>query len=73
MPNLSSQRAPENTKVSQQFRGEEKLKMSRAAAVELDFFAMGKENKSSPSKSKFLNRQRSFRGLFSVPLGFSLL
>ncbi|KAL9406861.1 hypothetical protein Peur_003833 [Populus x canadensis] len=40
--------------------------MSRAAAVELDFFAMGKENKSSPSKSKFLNRQRSFRDIQSA-------
>ena len=47
-----------------------KKQMSRVAAVELDFFAMGKENKASPSKSKFLNRQRSFRGLFSVPWGF---
>ncbi|KAJ6428436.1 hypothetical protein OIU84_023796 [Salix udensis] len=40
--------------------------MSRVAAVELDFFAMGKENKSSPSKPKFLNRQRSFRDIQSA-------
>ncbi|KAG5227998.1 hypothetical protein OIU77_022652 [Salix suchowensis] len=40
--------------------------MSRVAAVELDFFAMGKENKSPPSKPKFLNRQRSFRDIQSA-------
>ncbi|CAK7336079.1 unnamed protein product [Dovyalis caffra] len=39
--------------------------MSRAT-VELDFFAMNKENSSSSSKSKFLNRQRSFRDIQSA-------
>ncbi|KAB5564792.1 hypothetical protein DKX38_004846 [Salix brachista] len=39
--------------------------MSRAT-VELDFFGMSKENSSSSSKSKFLNRQRSFRDIQSA-------
>ncbi|KAJ6705171.1 PROTEIN TIFY 9 [Salix purpurea] len=39
--------------------------MSRAT-VELDFFGMSKESSSSSSKSKFLNRQRSFRDIQSA-------
>ncbi|KAF9686128.1 hypothetical protein SADUNF_Sadunf03G0126100 [Salix dunnii] len=39
--------------------------MSRAN-VELDFFGMSKENSSSSSKPKFLNRQRSIRDIQSA-------
>ncbi|XP_061981100.1 protein TIFY 9-like [Populus nigra] len=41
------------------------MKMSRAT-VELDFFGMSKENRSSSSKSKCFNRQRSFRDIQSA-------
>ncbi|KAH8512969.1 hypothetical protein H0E87_006322 [Populus deltoides] len=41
------------------------MKMSRGT-VELDFFGMSKENRSSSSKSKCFNRQRSFRDIQSA-------
>ncbi|XP_062156175.1 protein TIFY 9 [Alnus glutinosa] len=40
--------------------------MSRATVVELDFFGMEKENSSKSQFQKFLDRQRSFRGMQSA-------